>query len=191
MRHTFAFTFQSIYQVWPLRVAVGSCLHVWLPGMERPEALFASVMQLESRLRGVQLADIVLQLRVSCDDEQTPPLRVTGLWLQGADYNRERWETKWEIFQKFDTKQMRLCDKQLQCLSSTPIGIGKILLGISISGGCGNLFLAEWHKSLVLKITNIYFFIASGYLKLHMLAEFCLWKKLLMCNFMNCMQSAF
>jgi hypothetical protein len=58
--------------------------------MERPEALFAAVMQLESRLRGVQLADIVLRLRISCDAEKTPPLRVTGLWLQGADYDRER-----------------------------------------------------------------------------------------------------
>jgi hypothetical protein len=74
-----------------LRVAAGSCLHVWLPGMERPEALFASVMQLESRLRGVQLADVELRLRISCDGEETPPpLRVTGLWLQGADYDRER-----------------------------------------------------------------------------------------------------
>jgi hypothetical protein len=78
-------------QVWPLQVAAGSCLHVWLPGMERPEALFASVVQLESRSRGVRLADVELRLRISCDAEKTqPPLKVTGLWLHGAHYDRER-----------------------------------------------------------------------------------------------------
>ncbi|XP_059478390.1 dynein axonemal heavy chain 3-like [Neocloeon triangulifer] len=63
--------------------------HVWMPGMERPEALFASVMQLECRSRGVSLSDVSLELRI---DPGKSPCVVTarGFWLDGADYDIER-----------------------------------------------------------------------------------------------------
>jgi len=75
-----------VFEVWRGR------RRIWLAGMERPEALLAAVMQLESRSSGARLADVILHLKI-CLEERDDAFSVTGLWLDGADFDREKYET--------------------------------------------------------------------------------------------------
>ncbi|CAB3376481.1 Hypothetical predicted protein [Cloeon dipterum] len=79
----FAFVNEKIHTLaWPR----DDSHHLWMPGMERPEALFASMIQIESRSRGVSLSEVSLQLQID-PGKKFSVVTVCGLWLDGADFD--------------------------------------------------------------------------------------------------------